>query len=273
MSDLFIKGTAFGFDYKTWIEDKKLLSSLLLSVLDTWFRTIYNAQGIIVSEISKEQEREYGRIKNAILGFEGDLHNLTVNYHLLTSLVKNDNIDKGIKSLYISLLIENYIMNIRSLYDFCSFFPRIIMSIENVKKYSNRKYSDSLNTFIKYCDSEELQELPINMRNFIKGSSNKLEDIKTIRDSIIHKGKESIVEFKDNDIFFRIPVKAPYGVENALPDILHLGNSDYPLTNYLKELTISLFDFMENLGMLLYGELQKTGKLSFRFNGFSWNLY
>jgi hypothetical protein len=117
--------------------------------------------------------------------------------------------------------------------------------------------ADSLNALIANCDVEELQELPVKMRDYLKESISKLEIIKAIRDSIIHKGKEPIVEIKKDNIFLRIPTKAPYGSENALPDILHLGNTDYPLIPYLRELTVSLFDFTENIGGFLLEELSK----------------
>jgi hypothetical protein len=76
-----------------------------------------------------------------------------------------------------------------------------------------------------------------------------LENIKTIRDSIIHKGKEAIIEISNNQVYFRIPKKSPYGEENCLPDILFLGNDkNFPLKKYLRTLTISLINYLENLG-------------------------
>ncbi len=256
MNDLFIKGTAIGFDYQSWKDDRKLLSSLLVSVMETWLIKTYNSQDKLIIEISQQLEREYGKIKAAFWGFEGDIHNLTVNHHLLVSLLGNSNLDKGLKSLYASLLVENYIINLRSIYDFCSFFPRIIMPLEHILRYQNRKYPDSLNSFIKYCESDSSKVLPDNLREFMKNSRNELEIIKTIRDLIIHKGKESIIEIKENKTLFRIPSKSLYGKENALPDILGLGNSDFPLLDYLRTLTLRLFGFLENLGTLLILELK-----------------
>jgi hypothetical protein len=258
MNDLFIKGTAIGFDYKKWKEDRELLSSLLLSVMETWLINTYNAQDKLIIEISEQQEREYGKIKAAFWGFEGDIHNLAVNHHLLVSLLNNGGLDKGLKSLYTSLLVENYIINLSSIYDFCSFFPRIIMPLEDIQQYQNRKYPDSLNTFIKYCESDSSKVLPDKLRDLMKSSRNELENIRTIRDLIIHKGKEPIIELKGNETVFRIPSKPPYGTENALPDILGLGNSDYPLEGYLRTLTLKLFEFLDKLGTILIMELQKN---------------
>ncbi len=258
MNDLFIKGTAIGFNYQKWKEDRELLSSLLLSVMETWLINTYNAQDKLIIEISEQQEREYGKIKVAFWGFEGDIHNLAVNHHLLISILNNRDLDKGLKSLYASLLVENYIINLRSIYDFCSFFPRIVMTLKDIQQYQKRKYPDSLNTFIKYCESDSSKVLPDKLRDLMKNSRNKLENIKIIRDLIIHKGKESIIELKEEETVFRIPSKSPYGKENALPDILRLGNSDYPLENYLRTLTLKLFDFLEKLGTILIMELKNN---------------
>lgn len=256
MSDLFAKGTAIGFDYKTWKEDEKLFSSLLLSVLQTWLMTNYDSKDHLIVSMSNEQERIFGKIKTAFWGFEGDIHNLAVNYHFLVSQIENND-NSSLKSLYVSLLVENYIINLRSIYDFCSIFPQVIMLPKDIREYQNRKYPDSLNTFIKYCTSSNTKSLPNNLKSIIQDVKPKLETIKIVRDLIIHKGKEPIVGFKENKVFFRIPSRPPYGKENALPDILNMGNCDYPLLDYLRILTIDLLNFMENLGLLLLEELRK----------------
>ena len=132
------------------------------------------------------------------------------------------------------------------------------MPLEHILRYQNRKYPDSLNTFIKYCESDDSKVLPDNLRDLMKNSRNELENIKTIRDLIIHKGKESIIGIKEKETVFRIPSKSLYGKGNALPDILGLGNSDYPLEDYLRELTLKLLGFLENLGTLLIMELKNN---------------
>jgi hypothetical protein len=260
MNDLFLKGTAIGFDYKKWKEDRELLSSLLLSVMETWLISTYNTQDKSIIEISEQQDRENGKILAAFRGFEGDIHNLAVNHHLLFSLLNNVDLDKGLKSLYASLLVENYIINLRSIYDFCSFFPRIIMPLEVILQYQKRKYPDSLNTFINYCESDSSKVLPDDLIDLMKNSKNELDNIRRIRDLIVHKGKESIIELKGSETVFRIPSEPPYGEENLLPDILGLGNSGYPLEDYLRTLTLKLFGFLEQLGTKLFMELKKNDK-------------
>ena len=44
------------------------------------------------------------------------------------------------------------------------------------------------------------------------------------------------------------------------PVILDMGNTDYPLKIYMKELTDRLFQFTENLGLILYNYLKEKGK-------------
>jgi hypothetical protein len=257
MSELFIKGTVIGLDYKKWKEDIELFSSILSSVLETWKIRTYDNQDNLKTEIAENLSREYGRVKSAYYGFDGDVNNLSVNYHLLKSILENKDLENGLKTMYLSLLVENYIINIRSIYDFTSFFPRLIMPLKDIQQYKNRKNPDSLNTFITYCEKNKPSFFSQDFLNLMNGTKEDLEVIRKIRDSIIHKGKESLIIITDNDVLFRIPSKAPYGVENSLPDILDLGNSNYPLLIYLRKLTVNLINYMEQLGNLMFLEFKK----------------
>lgn len=259
MCNLFRKATVTHLSYKDWKEDKELLSLSLLSILETWNMSTYDNP---TKSLPNSEAREYGKIKVAYFGLDNDIHNLSINHHLINSLIKNNNIENGLKSMYISLLAENYIINIRSIYDFTSYFPRLLMPIENVQKYSNRKKSDSLNTLIKYCETDKLNLLPDKLNKFLRDTKAELDNIREIRDSIIHRGKEPIVEINDNNIFFRIPSKSPYGQQNSLPDILDLGNENYPLFDYLKVLTLKLFQYLENLGNIMIDELYTKNNIT-----------
>lgn len=257
MSELFSKGTAIGFDLENWKNDRKLLSSLLLSYMQTWLMKNYNSQDQLKGEITDIQKREFGKVKSAFWGFESDLHNLTINYHLMNSIVFDNKADTNLKTLYLSSLVENYIVNIRSIYDFCSIFPRTILSQNAIKQISGRKNPDSLSTLIKYCNSIHSKELPDELAKLLNKIEPDFVEIKTIRDLIIHKGKETIIEIRKREILFRIPSKSPYGEENSLPNILELNVQDYPLFDYLRKLTLKLFDFMENLSVILINEANK----------------
>lgn len=257
-----IKGTAFGFSYDTWVEDKAHLPSLLLSVIMHWDSLTYSRQSIILPEL-KPDEKQYGLIRNAIWGFESDLHNLITNYHLMATILEDDKYaGTGLKGLYTSLLVENYITNIRSIYDFCSVFPRIIMPMCRIVEYVNNvKYPDSLSTFIRALNGQEknlkeetLAELPALVKTHIKSVEDQLSTINGIRNAIVHHGREPIVHFEEGNVFLKISKESPNDGSNMLPNILQLSTPYYPLFDYLQKLTHDLFIFMENLGVLLLAE-------------------
>lgn len=80
-----------------------------------------------------------------------------------------------------------------------------------------------------------------------------LQNVRLIRDAIIHHGKEPVVSFEaDQSVMFKIPsVIGNYGSKNLLPDILHLDTDTFPLFDYLREMTTSLLRNMEEMGNLL----------------------
>lgn len=261
MNDFIIKGTAHGFSNKEYNEDPELFSSVLISVIQTWIFRTYDTQDNLKIEINEETEREYGRIKAAHYALENDIHNLAVNYHLLCRLIGDSELDKGFKLLYVSLLVENYIINLRSIYDSTSLFPRLLVDSKDFKKLPNGKNSDSLNSLIRNIKKtfETINQLyPTSINETILDIESDLDNIRTIRDAIIHKGKEPIIEITNNQVYFRIPQKPPYGKENCLPDILFLGkDNNYPLKKYLRILTIRLIDYMERLGNVIGEEFYK----------------
>ena len=267
MSDIFIKATAIGFDYKTWKEDVELFSSILVSVLQTWLLDNFNNQGNLKHNLPEKVAREYGRIKNAYFGLESDIHNLSINYHLIISILKNNKIKMEFKELYLSLLVENYIVNIRSIYDFTSYFPKVFIRPQDIDQLPKGKKEGSLNSFITYCKNNKSKPklFPQKIYGLMINTGCELKNIRLIRDAIIHHGKESIITLNAKEPIFRIPKTAPYGVENYLPDILSLGDIDYPLFDYLKALSIKMINYMERLGTIMGEEFYKKDK-DFKLN-------
>ena len=128
MDNFILKGTAFGFSYEEWANKNDLLPSTLISVIEAWRRTVQEQDLSFKPDILDDFKREYGRIINAYYGFEGDMHNLSINYHLIKSISMDKEQDNGLKILYVGLLTENYITNLRSIYDFTSLFPRMLIN-------------------------------------------------------------------------------------------------------------------------------------------------
>lgn len=251
MNKVFVKGTAIGFNLKTWKEDPEIFSSILLSAIQTWI------QNISKDEISDDLAREFGKIENAYCGIEGDIHNLSVNIHLMKHILSNNSLDTQFKSLYISLLTENYIINLRSIYDFTSYFPRICMSDKDVVRFKNVKNEDSINSFKKFLGKlVSKDQFTINIKQLFERTENDLGNVIRIRDLIIHKGKETIITIKENQPYFIIPGRVQSSEENSLPDIMNLNKKDYPLFGYLRILTRNLINYMESLGYIIIEELQ-----------------
>lgn len=264
MDNFILKWTAFGFSYEEWANKNDLLPWTLISVIEAWRRTVQEQDLSFKQDIKDDFKREYGRIINAYYGLESDVHNLSINYHLIKSISMDKEQDNGLKILYVGLLSENYITNLRSIYDFTSLFPRILIEdIKHFKKLQNLKNSDSLNSLISFARSDNNYVRNIfseSVLSIFKKVENDLNDIRLIRDTIIHKGKEPIIEFENGKYFIRIPLQPPFGVGNNLPDILSIGNDKYPLLDYLKVLTIRLLNYMEDLAQCLYKELHYKRK-------------
>lgn len=267
-----IKGTAFGEPYEKWIDDnREYFSSILLSVMMSWQISINETKSTITDEVRIKQLDEIDR---AIDGMVSDIHNLAVNYHLMTNIIKTDEYKgTGLRGLYLSLLTENYITNVRSIYDFCSIFPRIIMSVDNIESYCKFIGNDTLRTLIKAVKgkaainengerlsvsnemlTKTVSELPDYLKSLLCNAHKRFEIINKIRNDIIHKGDEPFILFNENQPTIRLPNKFPNDKTNKLPNILELDESitDYPLFDYLKVLTHDLFEFMENLGAALF---------------------
>lgn len=257
MDDVFIKGTAFGISSDAWSLDPKIFPSMLLSVLETWSFKISDRRENLIIDIHNDLAREYGKIKAAKYGFVSDLHNLSISYSMINTIIKDNSLNNGIKSIYISLLVENYVTNIRSCYDFTSLFPRVLVDLKSIKRLTNMKNSDSLNSLLKFCEKENGEKIfPESIYRSLKKVTSDLEDIKNIRDSIVHHGKEPIAHLENNSLTLRIPQSAPYGKENALPDILSIGADNYPLLAYLRELTLRLVNYTEDIGNTLFDEFR-----------------
>jgi len=71
------KGTSMGWDYERWSTEKNVLSSLLISIINTW--------KINIDERKQQNEefedgylREIGKINHAFSGLQNDIHNLSI---------------------------------------------------------------------------------------------------------------------------------------------------------------------------------------------------
>ncbi|WP_218597749.1 hypothetical protein [Polaribacter sp. NJDZ03] len=260
---LVIKGTILTYGEK-WVVGNEDYSSILLSVANSWKSNNFSPQDELTVNIESWKSREFGKIKSSIYGYTSDLHNLSINYCFLKETLESSEINKHKANLYVSLLLENYFTNIRSLYDFLFHIIKICLTDKQLKTYPE---TDSLNKLIKFSKNKNNKEkLPERIQHFLLDIEPYLDEIRTIRDFIVHKGKEIIITKKDNQLFIRIPKTGLYSNDNLMPNILNSLEVDYNMEDYIRELTKSIFKYSEDLGMILLIELFEKEK-------FDWNLY
>lgn len=80
--------------------------------------------------------------------------------------------------------------------------------------------------------------------------------VERIRDAIIHHGKEPVVLLNtENYLSFKIPMHVGnYSSNNLLPDILGIGDTAYPLLDYIRKVTVDLLLNMERIGNCIGNE-------------------
>jgi len=248
MASLFIKGTAL-VTKENYFDDPKCPGSYLLCAVETWVMRNFANTGEFTTEYPNEVKRKYGEVRSASEAFQNDIHNLTIGYHQMKSVMENEAMESSLKGLYLGNLVEHYITNIRWIYDHIAIFSRIVADTEHL---SSRNIStDSLNVLLTYLkkNPEKAKEIfsgPIVAQLEVLSPS--LDIIKTVRDAIIHDGKEPMITFSNGIPQIRIARSAYKRDESILPDLLDLKSVDYPMFPYLRHLTGTLFTDMDRMG-------------------------
>lgn len=255
MSTLFIKGTVIGFDYEKWQNDPDSLASWLICILETWQSSKFQASGEFLIEHQEDVRKKHGEVRGAIQAFTNDVHSLSICYHQMLYVLEDKTPEIGLKTLYLSNLVESYITNIRTIYDLMAVFARIVVGQEHLKLRAVS--TDSLSDLLKTLANKGQWSIDIFSEPVVsvyKNMRESLEMIREIRNSIIHDGKEPIVTIKSGVAYFRIPknINSPY--ETSLPDLLNLNTTDFPLFPYLQHITRDLLSHMDNLGTAIGNE-------------------
>jgi len=205
--------------------------------------------GEFTTDYPSEVKRKYGEVRSASEAFQNDIHNLTIGYHQMKNVMENSEMESGLKGLYLGNLVEHYITNIRCIYDHIAIFSRIVADTEHL---SSRNIStDSLNLLLTYLkkNPEKAKEIfsePIVAQ--LEALSPSLDIIKTVRDAIIHDGKEPMITFSNGNPQIRIARSAYKRDESILPDLLGLKSVDYLMFPYLRYLTGTLFTDIDRMG-------------------------
>lgn len=263
MASLFIKGTAM-VSRENYFEDPKCLGSYLLCATETWVMRNFANTGEFSIEYPVEIKRKYGEVRSSSEAFQ-NIHNLTIGYHQMKNVMENSEMESGLKGLYLGNLVEHYITNIQCIYDHIAVFSRIVVNTEHL---SSRNIStDSLNSLLTYLKKNPEKAKEVFSEQIVtqlEALSPSLDIIKTVRDAIIHDGKEPMITFSNGIPQIRIARSAYKRDESLLPDLLNLKSVDYPMFPYLRHLTGTLFTDMDRMGEKLIKHFIRKDD-SFRF--------
>jgi hypothetical protein len=129
---LVIKGTIL-LGPQSFKVGEDLFSSILLSVMSSWYYSTYTSTGEPLTNYSEQELREFGKIRLALNGYTNDLHNISITYSLFKEIHNNTKIGIYKGNIYIESLLENIFTNIRSLYDFFYHFIKICLNEKQLK--------------------------------------------------------------------------------------------------------------------------------------------
>ena len=259
-----IKGVILS-TWESWIVGDDKYASLLLTVAYSWIEKHFDRKNLLKENLDKTRAREFGKIKATILAYTSDLHNVSINFCLLHDILTDSEISIAKKHLYSGLVLENYFTNLRSLLDFIPNIIKLSLTEKQLKVFPD---TDSLNKLIKFTkNTRNTNKLPIVIHDFLTGIEEVLDEVKTIRDLIIHKGKEILISQNDSKrLYIRIPKTGMYSNDNMLPNILDTDNIQYELYTYLNVITKKVFKQTEDIGTIMLNDVIENNK-------FDWFLF
>ena len=126
MPSFIIKGMVVGGTVEKWMDDLDMFSSTLVSIMNTWSGNEFSKFGEPLLEHHKFVKASYGEVKQALIAMDNDVHNLSVCYNQILRDLHDEQLEGGMRSLFIGNLVESYFTNMRSIYDHMATFPRIV---------------------------------------------------------------------------------------------------------------------------------------------------
>lgn len=257
---LVIKGTIL-VGHQSFKIGEDMFASILLSVMSSWYYSTYTSSGEPLRDYSEQEFREFGKIRAALNGYTNDLHNISINYSLFKKINSSTDISIYEADLYLESIFENIFTNLRSLYDFFYHFIKICLTEKQIEPYPK---TDSINRLVSYAKNpNNIDKLPSEIVQYLEFIQSDLDDIKKIRDSIIHKGKDIMLTRESGKLYMRMPIKDLFTKDNLLPNILEAENLNYDVEQYLSKIIKTAFRNMEILGEVLLSEVYKNENYNF----------
>lgn len=248
---LINKGSTTFWDSEELNKSKDALGDILLSVFSTlqFNQKIENQfreqNGVEPLPLS----REMGLYSTYHDGLYNEIHSLASTVDLLYYIQSNKKHDdlRHKDNLYALVLLESYFTSLRVIFDYLSVVYKITI---NEDARSGLPPKDSFNNLLQFIKKGHAEGRipPVIIEIFLENEE-LFENIKTIRDLIIHKGKEPVIYTIDDEYYFSLHTGSNYPFKNVVKDILGTEKEMYPLFPYLSKITNSMLLMTHNLGM------------------------
>ncbi len=197
-----------------------------------------------------------GLIKNAMNGIIRDIVNLSVLLERMELVYQNThtNLLKDKDMLWISCDIETYFMLLRSIADSLAI---IICKSSRFSGQVPASFNKLKECILKHQDRIEKEFYNL----FVNDDVSWFDELKDIRDNIIHHNANTIIYKNQNSYYFSINL----GGKNIIKSTNKKDIS--PIFEYLKELTISVLHFMDSTAkaicaIFLNTDVLKSKKIS-----------
>jgi hypothetical protein len=257
---LIHKGTSTFWNEEELKNADDALGDILISVFHTldFEREIENENNKNKGLQIIERSRAEGLIHSYFNALSNEIHHLAIQIDMIQYFIndKEDNQTKLKTNLYLTSLIESYIISLRSIFDYISVVYRIVVNEKYIQQIPQKDSFNDLLKFIKKGSAAGI--IPNEIIELFKAKEPLFTNIKTVRDLIVHKGKEPII-YKAGEVYsFSIHKNKHFPLKNVLDNILELedGEKDiYPILPYLSKLTNDLLDMTGLLGIAIMNSL------------------
>lgn len=172
-----------------------------------------------------------------------DLHGLAVHIDMIQYFF--DNRRGGVRHkdfLYVSEIVEKYLANLRSIYDFMAKILRLAVQ----ERHLGQINFDSLNSLIESVEKGKTDgKIPEGLKEALLSIRSEFHHVRDMRDSIIHNGEQISIMTKDDGYYIGI------WSEEEKKDVY------VSLLKFLSESTMKMLSFGEEIGELIFNEYCK----------------
>ncbi len=237
------KGTSIGWTLDA-IESRKdslglSLFSVVHYIIESWEAD--SKSTMKNSKLNDLKDKQRGLIKEASLAMKHDIHGLATQIDMLKFIFNNRKGEIRHKDfLYVSELTEKYFISLRSIYDFIAKLSRLSVDPKHIGSIN----FDSLNDLIKGIEKGKTKgKLSFEMEEIILSSKDNFDKLRSIRDFIIHNGKQISVATSNDE----------YLIWNFSKDFTEFENN-VPIFQYLSEITNNMFLLAETVGVQIQND-------------------